>query len=437
MAYIPNTPADQLDMLRTIGVESIDELFAPIPSELQLKGELDIPLAYDQIALTRHYTALAKKNAGDEFACFLGAGVYDHYVPPTVGAILSRGEFLTSYTPYQPEVSQGVLQSIYEFQTLISELFSMDLANASMYDAATGLAEAAAMAAEITGRREIIASDTINPAYLDVLRTYLAHGSYELRIIETRDGVSDADLLRYSISEKTAALLVQHPNFYGNLEDVHNLAKLAHDAGALFVSSVDPVSLGLIIPPGEYDADIAVGEGQSLGCPMGFGGPMLGLFTCKREFMLRLPGRIVGATKDIEGKKAYVMTLRTREQDIRREKATSNICTNVALYALAAAVHLSTLGKTGVQEVASLCFQKAHYLAGRIAEKKGYSLAFPNAKFFKEFVVQCPTSPEDVNTALLDKGIIGGYPLEGNRMLIAVTEQRTREELDRFIDGLI
>lgn len=438
MAYIPNTPLDQAEMLKAIGVDSIDSLFAPIPSELQTNRELNLPSAYDQISLTTHYTKLAAKNASDHgYACFLGAGVYDHYVPPTVGAILSRGEFLTSYTPYQPEVSQGVLQSIYEFQTLISELFAMDLANASMYDAATGLAESAAMAADITGRKQIVIASTINPAYMAVLETYLAHGNYELTVLKSDSGVVDIEEAKAIVGENTAALLVQSPNFFGNIEDMHALSAVAHASGALFVVSVDPVSLGLLTPPGDYDADIAVGEGQALGCPMGFGGPMLGLFTCKQKYIRRLPGRIVGATKDIEGKKAFVMTLRTREQDIRREKATSNICTNVALYALAAAVYLATMGKTGMQEVAALCFQKAHYLANMIASKPGYSLAFPKAQYFKEFAINCPVDPQKVNDALLARGIIGGYPLPGNRLLIAVTEQRTREELDMFVDGLI
>jgi glycine dehydrogenase subunit 1 len=436
VAYIPNTPVDQAEMLKTIGVATIDELFAPIPKGLQLAGELNIASSYDQISLTRHYSSLAKKNAGDDYACFLGAGVYDHYVPPTVGAILSRGEFLTSYTPYQPEIAQGVLQSIYEFQTLIAELFAMDVANASMYDAATGLAEAATMAADITRRNQIVVASTINPAYMDVLRTYLAHGPYELTIVDALEGAIDVADAKKIISDKTAAVLVQHPNFFGNLEDMHGLGSAAHEAGALFITYVDPVSLGMLAPPGEYDADIAIGEGQSLGCPMGFGGPMLGLFTCKQKFIRRLPGRIVGATKDIDGKKAYVMTLRTREQDIRRETATSNICTNVALYALAAAVHLSTLGKTGIEQVASLCFQKAHYMAGKIAAKPGYILTYPNAKFFKEFTITCPYDPEKLNEELLKSNIIGGYPLSDNRLLIAVTEQRTRHEIDSFLAHL-
>jgi glycine dehydrogenase subunit 1 len=434
LAYIPNTATDQREMLDIIGVGSIDDLFAPIPLELQLKSELDIPSAYDQISLTKHYQRLARKNAGaDEYPCFLGAGVYDHYVPPTVGAIISRGEFLTSYTPYQPEVSQGVLQSIYEFQTLVSELFAMDLANASMYDAASGLAEAAAMAADITGRQQIIAPKTIHPAYLEVLKTYLRHGDYELTLLPSPSGIIDTSELADALSDKTAAVLMQHPNFFGNLEDAHKISAMTHGSGALLVASVDPVSLGLLSPPGDYDADIVVGEGQALGCPMGFGGPMLGLFACKQKFIRRLPGRIVGATKDIEGKKAYVMTLRTREQDIRREKATSNICTNVALYALAAGVHLATLGKNGVRDVANLCFQKAHYMANSIAAVSGYALGFPKATFFKEFVITCPIPAQTVNAALLVEGILGGYVLDSHRLLIAVTEQRTKAEIDSFV----
>lgn len=421
-------------MLEAIGLNSIDDLFAPIPQHLQLKSELNIPSSLDQISLTRHYIELAKKNAGaEDYTCFLGAGVYDHYVPPTVGAILSRGEFLTSYTPYQPEVSQGVLQSIYEFQTLIAELFAMDLANASMYDCASGLAEAAAMASYITERREILAADTINPAHLDVLRTYLNHGPYELHLLPSQDGRIQSETLKDALSSTTAAVLIQHPNFYGGIEDMFSLSDLAHANGSLFVASVDPLSLGLLSPPGDYDADIAVGEGQALGCPMGFGGPMLGLFTCKSQYIRRLPGRIVGATTDIDGKKAYVMTLRTREQDIRRETATSNICTNVALYALAAAVHLATLGKTGVEQVASLSFQKAHYMASQIDSLPGYRLTFPEMPFFKEFLIDCSSSPEQINQRLLKDKILGGYVAEGNRMLIAVTEQRSRKQIDDFV----
>ena len=362
--------------------------------------------------------------------------MYDHYVPPTVGAIISRGEFLTSYTPYQPEVSQGTLQSIYEFQTLVSELFGMDLANASMYDAATGLAEAAIMAADLTHRKEVLVPETIHPAYRKALETYLRHLDISLVKIPERDGVGDAEAVERLLSDQTAAVLIQHPNFYGNLENMARISEAAHARGALVIASVDPISLAILAPPGDYGVDIAVGEGQALGCPMGYGGPLLGLFACKKEFVRRLPGRIVGATKDIEGRHAYVMTLRTREQDIRRERATSNICTNVALYALSASVYMATMGKTGLQQVANLSAQKAHYMAGQIEQVPGFGLAYPKASFFKEFVAACPVSGELVNARLWDHGIIGGYPLENNRLLIAVTEQRTKEEIDRFVGVL-
>lgn len=435
MAYIPNTDEDRKKMLETIGLPSIDSLFAPIPERLQVKGELDIPRALDQIALTKHYQALAALNADSErYPTFLGAGIYDHYVPPTVGAITGRSEFYTSYTPYQPEVSQGVLQSIYEFQTLVAQLYGMDIANASMYDAATGLAEAAIMAADLTGRRRVLVPETIHPAYRQVLETYVRYIDIEIVAVSSRGGVVDLD--RLDITERDGALLAQHPNFYGNLEPMAGLAERAHAAGAMLITCNDPISLGILTPPGEYGADIAIGEGQSLGCTMGYGGPLLGLFTCKEQYIRRLPGRIVGATKDIEGRPAYVMTLRTREQDIRREKATSNICTNVALYALAATVYLATMGKQGMRQVAELCLQKAHYAASEIAKLPGYALSFPEAAFFKEFAVDTPAPAREINRRLWDLGIVGGYPIGENRLLFAVTERRSKEEIDRLVDAL-
>lgn len=431
MAYIPNTDSDRAEMLKAIGPSSIDALFDPIPKRLQLHEELNIPKALDQIALTKHYQALAAKNADAEsYPTFLGAGVYDHYVPPTVGAITGRSELYTSYTPYQPEVSQGVLQSIYEFQTLVAELYGMDIANASMYDAATGLAEAAIMAADLTGRRRILVPDTIHPAYRQVLETYVRYIGIELVSVPSDGGVIDLNDL--SVTDSDGALLAQQPNFFGNLEPMAELAERAHAAGAMLITVNDPISLGILKPPGEYEVDIAIGEGQSLGCTMGYGGPLLGLFTCKDKYLRRLPGRIVGATKDIEGRPAYVMTLRTREQDIRREKATSNICTNVALYALAATVYLATMGKQGMRQVAELCLQKAHYAANEIAGIPGFSLSFPKAKFFKEFAVDTPVPAKQINQRLWEAGIVGGYPLAENRLLFAVTERRSKEEIDRL-----
>lgn len=443
MSYIPNTDADREKMLAAIGVDTLDGLFTQIPEPLRFQGELSIPSRMDQITLTKHFTRLAKRNINaDDYPCFLGAGIYDHYVPPTVGAIIGRSEFYTSYTPYQPELSQGVLQSIFEFQTLLCELFGMDVANASMYDGATALAEAAIMASEVTGRKRFVIPDSVHPIHRQVVNTYVSHMHLDVDAVPTPDGVGDVDAIAAAITSDTAGVIIQHPNFFGNLEDVAQLAKIAHERGALFVVSVDPISLGLLNPPGTYDADIVVGEGQGLGCPMGFGGPLLGLFACKTKFLRRLPGRIVGQTTDGDGKRAFVMTLRTREQDIRRERATSNICTNEALYALAASVYLATMGKKGLRQVAELCIQKAHYAASEIAKIDGYSLAFPDKPFFKEFVIRTPHNPDSINKRLMDRGIIGGlslaeyYPGIGNAMLVAVTEQRTREEIDALVAAL-
>ena len=438
MAYIPNTDTDRAEMLSAIGVETLDDLFTPIPKHLQYNQELNIPPRMDQITLAKHLGKLASKNVNAEaFPCFLGAGIYDHYVPPTVAAITGRSEFYTSYTPYQPEMSQGMLQSIFEFQTLLCQLLAMDVANASMYDAATALAEAAIMAAELTGRKRVTVLNSVHPSYREVLETYLRHMNISIDVVIDADGLGEQTL-----SEDTAALIVQHPNFFGTLEDMERLSQNAHANGALLIACVDPISLGILTPPGEYDADIVVGEGQALGCPMGYGGPLLGFFACKSKFMRRLPGRIVGQTTDGDGKRAFVMTLRTREQDIRRERATSNICTNVALFALAATVYLATIGKQGLTGVAELCLQKAHYAASEIARLPGYSLAFPNQPFFKEFVVKTPVHPDIINEKLMEQGMIGGlalnksYPELGDALLICVTEQRTKEEIDAFVSVL-
>lgn len=433
MSYIPNTDADRQRMLEAVGVQTLDDLFTPIPKSLQFQGELNIPPRMDQMTLARHLNRLAAKNShADGAPCFLGAGIYDHYVPPTVAAITGRSEFYTSYTPYQPEVSQGVLQSIFEFQSLLCQLLAMDVANASMYDGATALAEAAIMAGDLTGRKRLAVLGSVNPIYRQVLDTYLSHMNLSADIITDVDGLGD----------ETAAIIVQQPSFFGTVEEMMQWSEATHAKGVLLIACVDPISLGLLTPPGEYDADIVVGEGQGLGCPMGYGGPLLGFFACKTKFMRRLPGRIVGQTKDGDGKRAFVMTLRTREQDIRRERATSNICTNEALYALAASVYLATMGKQGLRQVAELCLQKAHYAASEIAKLPGYSLAFPEKPFFKEFVVKMPTDPVQINKHLLTQGIIGGlalgpyFPELGDAMLLCVTEQRTKDEIDALTAAL-
>ena len=438
MSYIPNTDADRAEMLSAVGVSSLDDLFTPIPKHLQFNKDLQIPPRMDQLTLAKHLNRLASKNVHAEaYPCFLGAGIYDHYMPPTVAAITGRSEFYTSYTPYQPEVSQGMLQSIFEFQTLLCQLLGMDVANASMYDGATALAEAAIMAGELTGRKRVTVLSSVHPTYRQVLETYLRHMGLSIDLVPDTNGLGDL-----TVTGDTAAVIVQHPNFFGSLEDMKLLSEAAHAGGALLVVCVDPISLGLLAPPGEYDADIVVGEGQPLGCPMGYGGPLLGFFACKNKFMRRLPGRIVGQTTDGDGKRAFVMTLRTREQDIRRERATSNICTNEALYALAASVYLATMGKQGLTQTAQLCLQKSHYAAAEIAKRPGYALAFPDQPFFKEFVVKTPGDPAAINEKLLAQGMIGGLPLGdlypelGDAMLICVTEQRTKEEIDALVSAL-
>lgn len=442
MPYIPNTDNDQRRMLESAGASCIVELFEQIPAAVRMQGELDLPQPMSEIELRRYFQQLAQKNTSAErFPCFIGAGIYDHYIPSTVGAVLGRSEFYTSYTPYQPEISQGTLQSIFEFQTLISQLTGMEVANASLYDGATAVAEAAIMASSVTKRPKWLVSECVNPAYRQTLRTYAWAAGYEL-VEAPRMGVtSDLSKLDECIDENTACVIVQNPNFFGSIEDLAEIESLAHSKGALLVVSFDAVSLGLLKPPGEYNADVAVGEGQSLGLPMAYGGPLLGLFACKQQYMRQMPGRIVGATTDIEGKLGYVLTIQTREQHIRREKATSNICTNQGLCALAATVYLSTLGKAGLRQVAELCAQKSHYLAERIGEIDGYEVA-SNTPFFKEFVVKCPAPVAEINGRLRETGLIGGldlgrfYPELANHMLLCVTEKRTREEMDALAEGM-
>lgn len=439
-------------MLECIGASSVAELFEQIPAELHIRGALGLPPPMTEIELRRRFAELAAANK--PYPTFLGGGIYDHYIPSTVPAITSRAEFYTCYTPYQPEISQGTLQSIFEFQSLICDLTGMEVANASLYDGATALAEAALMASSITGRAEWVVSECVNPAYRETLRTY-AWASGHTLVEAGRDGIV-TDFTKLPLSSDTACVIVQNPNFFGSLETMAEAEKLAHGHGALFVVSFDPISLGLLKPPGEYDADIAVAEGQSLGIPMSFGGPGLGLFACKQQYVRQMPGRVVGVAKDVNGQTGYVLTLQTREQHIRREKATSNICTNQGLCALAATVYLSTLGKNGLRKVAKLCVAKSHYLADRIAglpelpvgnvlekpgDPSGGCLTLSRA-FFKEFVVKCPRPVAQINKRLRERGIIGGldlgrfYPDLAEHMLVCVTEKRTREEMDAFAEIL-
>jgi glycine dehydrogenase subunit 1 len=442
--YIANTEADRQAMLDAIDVHSLDDLFADIP-EGHRNPPLNLPPPLSEPELLTELSALADRNrAADGLACFLGGGAYHHFIPSVVGQLLSRGEFSTSYTPYQAEISQGTLQTAFEFQSLICELLSMEVANAGMYDGASALAEACLMAAAISGRRRIAILDTVHPHYVAVVRTYAAGRGLAVEQLSAED---------LQLTEEHACLAVQQPNYFGCLEGVDGLAQAAHAAGALYVAVVEPISLGLLRPPGEYGADIAVGEGQPLGIPLSFGGPYLGLFACRQEYVRHMPGRIVGRALDIEGRTGYVLTLQTREQHIRRERATSNICTSEQLVALAATIFLCAMGRQGLRRVAELCYHKAHYAAERIAALPGYSLPL-QGDFFNEFVVGCPRPVAELNRMLLGKGILGGLDvspgsdnglrpgLRGlkeppkHAMLLCATEMNTREDIDRLVEAL-
>jgi glycine dehydrogenase subunit 1 len=426
--YLPNTNADRSAMLREIGVGSVEELFRDIPEGLR-QAQFRLPSPLSELELKKEFNRLAGLNANlDNHACFLGGGSYRHFIPATVEHVIGRSELYTAYTPYQAEVSQGTLQGTYEYQSLICQLTGMEVSNAGMYDGSTAAAEAAIMACLITKRGKVAVSTTVNPTYREVMSTY----------VEGRNLSMDTVELGSELPADCACLVVQQPNFFGNLEEMEAQAQKVHDISALFIAIVDPISLGMFRPPGQYGADIAVADGQALGNPTSFGGPGLGVFTCRQQYLRQMPGRIVGRTVDVEGRPGYVMTLVTREQYIRRERATSNICTSEALMALAAAVYLATLGKSGLRRVAELCYHKAHYAAERIARLKGYSLVFPKP-FFKEFAIRCPVAPSKINRALLKEGIIGGLDIShiiDNSILLCVTEMNTKEEIDELVETL-
>lgn len=431
-------------MLDALGVESIDDLFTAIPEEVRFRGKMDLPSAMSELDLVRHMKALAGRNISTEDAvCFLGAGAYDHFLPAVVDHMLSREEFYTAYTPYQPEVSQGTLQVIFEFQTLVTQLTGMDVANASMYDGATAVMEAALMAGRIVRKGDrVVVSESVHPRYRQVLATYLDTLDWEMVEVPTAEGVTDLAALRDAMDDKTLAVIAQSPNFFGMLEPVDEIAEIS--GKAQFVVACDPISLGVLRPPGDYGADIAVGEGQPLGNPLSFGGPYLGFFAAGQKHIRRMPGRLIGRTEDVDGTRGFVMTLQTREQHIRRDRATSNICTNEALNALAAVVYLSTMGKQGLREAAEQSLQKAHYAARTIDGLKGYSLKF-DQPFFKEFVVECDRPAGEIVSALARDGFLAGldlgrfYPGMENALLVAVTEKRTKNEIDEFaarLEGL-
>ncbi len=435
LPYIPNKTEDRQKMLAAIGLDSIDQLFADIPAEVRLQRGLNIQPPMAEMQVANRLRELSLKN--QELVCFLGAGAYDHYIPSVVDHVLLRSEFFTAYTPYQPEISQGTLQAIFEYQSMICELTGMDVANASMYDGASALAEAALIAADQTRRNEIVISSTVHPESRKVLATYLKYKGVKIVEVDDADGATSLEKLQAAVTSTTAAVLIQNPNFFGALEDVAEIEKLTHANKALLVMSVDPISLALLKSPGELGADIVVGEGQSLGNSLSFGGPYLGFMATTKKLMRRLPGRIIGQTEDVDGKRAFVLTLQAREQHIRREKATSNICSNQALNALAASIYMITMGKHGLKEVATLSTQKAHYTFDQMVAA-GYKPLF-NRPFFKEFAVQSPVAPSVANQEMQKNGFSGGYALGNeypqyqNGLLFAVTEKRSKDEIDQLV----
>jgi glycine dehydrogenase subunit 1 len=441
MPFFPNTDEDRREMLKEIGVNSFDDLLANIPPSIRLREPLALPRPLSEMEVLSELQDLASKNrGGEDTVSFLGGGAYDHFIPAAVGSILSRSEFYTAYTPYQAEVSQGTLQAIYEYQSMICRLTGMDVANASMYDGGSAVAEAALLAVRHTDRKELVIAGKVHPRYLEIVQTYTQGWGISLRQVPLSEGRADSRDVREYVSEKTAAVIIQQPNFYGCLEDAEEIGKIAHEAGALFVVSADPISLGLLAPPGSCGADVAVGEGQSLGIPLSFGGPYLGIFALRDSLIRKIPGRLSGITVDSDGERGFTLTLQTREQHIRREKATSNICTNQALMMLAACVYLSLMGKEGVPEVAKLCLQKSHYLAEEISKIPGYRLKW-SQPFFKEFVVETPERPSTILERLSKKGILGGLDLSQHDkgvegLMVAVTEKRTKVEMDRLLTEL-
>lgn len=440
--YIPNTEADKKQMLDSIGVSSMSDLFSDIPGNLKLNRKLNIGEPMSEMEIVRHMKGLTDKNkSAEELVCFLGAGAYDHYIPSVVKHLAMRSEFYTAYTPYQPEISQGTLQVIFEYQTMITNLTGMDVTNASMYDGPTAAAEAAIMACENTRRKSIIVSKTVNPETRKVLKTYLGVRDIELIEVDMADGVTDVEKLKSLVDKNTAGVIVQSPNFFGIIEDVAEVEKIVHENKGTLIMYVDPISLGILKTPGELGADIVVGEGQSLGNRLNYGGPHLGFLAATSKLVRKLPGRIVGQSVDADGKRAFVLTLQAREQHIRRYKATSNICSNQGLNMVMAAIYMVTMGKKGLREVALQSTQKSHYAYNEMVKSGKFKPLF-DKPFFKEFVVSSDIDASKVNKELLNKGILGGYELRkeynelNNGLLFCVTEKRTKEEIDKLVGAL-
>jgi glycine dehydrogenase subunit 1 len=437
--YIPNTDADAEAMLDVIGIETLDELFQTIPDNLILKRDLRLNPGMSELEIERKMKELGKKNrTTDDLICFLGAGAYDHYIPSIIKHLAKRSEFYTAYTPYQPEISQGTLQAIFEYQTMICGLTGMDVSNASLYDGATACAEAAIMAVDSTRRNTILVSETVHPETRQVLKSYMHSRDIKMVEIPMADGVTDPEMLKKLIDADSAAVIVQNPNFFGIVEDFTEIEEITHGNKSLLVSSVDPISLAILKKPAEYGADIAVGDAQVLGNNLNYGGPYIGFMAVTSKLMRRMPGRMVGQSVDVDGRRAFVLTLQAREQHIRRYKATSNICSNQSLNALTAAIYMVTMGKKGLREVALQVAEKAYYAARRITAGGKYKPAF-DKPFFREFALIGPKDADLVNKELLKSNILGGYNLNKeygieNGVLLCVTEKRTKQEIDRLAE---
>ncbi|MDO8881131.1 MAG: aminomethyl-transferring glycine dehydrogenase subunit GcvPA [Coriobacteriia bacterium] len=439
MRFIPVTCEEQAEMLRVVGADTVDDLFVDVPAAARLGRPLALPDPLGEVELAAHLEDLASADShAGSVVSLLGGGCYDHYVPAIVDAVVSKPAFFTAYTPYQPEVSQGTLQAVYEYQSMICALTGMDVANASMYDGASAFAEAALMAARVTRRHQVVVSAAVHPEWRETLATYVGAGVLDILTCPMSDGVTDAAALRDLVDDRTAAVLAASPTFYGALDDLEALAGIAHDAGALLVAGTNPILLGVLEPPAAYGADIVVGEGQPLGNPQSFGGPGLGIFACRQEHLRQMPGRVAGRTTDVDGRTGFVLTFSTREQHIRREKATSNICSNHALNALAAGVYLSAVGREGLAGIGRACVAKAHYLESRLVETGRFERVF-SAPFAHEFALRYTGDVAVMQARLLERGFFAGLDLgrfraeDVGRVLFAVTEKRTRAQLDRFV----
>ncbi|MCP4725976.1 MAG: aminomethyl-transferring glycine dehydrogenase subunit GcvPA [bacterium] len=438
MPYIPNSDEDRKEMMDALGISSIDELFSNIPAEHLITDDWKEYKGKSEQTIVKEIRETAGKNKVDNIS-FLGGGAYDHYIPAMINHVILRSEFYTAYTPYQPEVSQGTLQAIFEYQTMICELTGMHVSNASLYDGASAIAEAALLATGHTKKKKLIIASSLPSNYKALLSTYSKGGKYETVEVPCDDGLIDREKLNDLLKEDAAGLVVQYPNYFGNIEDLTGLAEIVHSAGGLLIAAVNPIALAMLKSPGECGVDIVTGEGQVLGNELNWGGPYLGIFAAKKELIRKMPGRIIGKTVDVDGKQGFVLSLQTREQHIRREKATSNICTNQGLIALKAVVYMTLMGKEGIREVANQCLQKAHYLAEQISAVPGFKMKF-DKPFFHEFAVSCPKPAKDICERLLEDDIYAGIPLDDigdpNALLIAVTEQRTKDEMDYFVEKL-